>query len=541
MMKVLCSSGLKAKVLTVSFLVLFFSVCAARAAIQLTPIGTYESGIFADGGAEIVTYDKDSARLFVVNGADATIDVLDISDPTLPNRIFQIDVSPYGKQANSVSSYGGVIVAAVENVDKQANGRAVFFDSDGNYLNDVEVGALPDMILFTPDGKYVLVANEGEPSDDYTVDPEGTVSIINLKHRDPEDITQDNVATADFTAFNDAVLDPSIRIFGPGASVAEDLEPEFITVAKKRGRWTAYVVLQENNALAKIDVKSATVTRLTGLGFKDHSLPGNGFDASNKDGAINITERPTYGMYQPDAITSYKVRGRTYLVMANEGDSRDYEGFSEEERVKDLLLDPVAFPDAATLQQEENLGRLKTTTTMGDFDGDGFYEELYSYGARSFSIRKPNGRLVFDSGDELEHLTALGMPDDFNSDDEENDSFDDRSDDKGPEPEGVVVGKVRGRYYAFVGLERIGGIMVYDVTKPNKSFFVYYTNTRDFSGDPPAGTAGDMSPEGLLFIKKKDSPNGKPLLVVAFEVSGTTTIFQIDRDKDDKDDADDDD
>ncbi|MEM7396341.1 MAG: choice-of-anchor I family protein, partial [Verrucomicrobiota bacterium] len=392
-------------------------------------------------------------------------------------------------------AHDGVIVAAVENTNKQANGRAVFYDTDGNHLSDVEVGALPDMITFTPDGNYVLVANEGEPSDDYTVDPEGSVSVIDLTDDDPEDITQANVATADFTAFNGATLDPSIRIFGPGATVAQDLEPEFIAITKKRGKWKAHVVIQENNAMAIVDVKTATVTDLVGLGFKNHNRWYNAFDPSNEDGAIQIAPQPTKGMYQPDAVASYRVRGRSFLIMANEGDARDYPGFSEETRVADLTLDPTAFPDAATLQLDENLGRLKTTTVNGDIDNDGDHDKIFSYGARSFSIRRPNGSLVFDSGAHLEVITAIALPGDFNSDDEENGSFDDRSDDKGPEPEGVVVAKIRGRHYAFIGLERVGGIAIYDVTYPYFPLFVDYINTRDFAGDPVAGTAGDMSPE----------------------------------------------
>ena len=234
-------------------------------------------------------------------------------------------------------------------------------------------------------------------------------------------------------------------------------------------------------------------------------------------------------MYQPDSLDSFTRGGSTYLVTANEGDARDYDGFSEEVRVEDLVLDPAVFPDAATLQMEANLGRLKTTTTLGDTDGDGMHEEIYSYGARSFTVwDASDGSLVFDSGDDLEQITSGAFPADFNSDDEENGSFDDRSDDKGPEPEGVVVGSVNGRPFAFLGLERIGGIAVFDLSTPSAPTFVQYLNTRDFSGDPEAGTAGDLSPEGLEFIPADRSPNGAALLVVGHEVSGTTTIFQVD-------------
>lgn len=218
---------------------------------------------------------------------------------------------------------------------------------------------------------------------------------------------------------------------------------------------------------------------------------------------------------------------RTYLVTANEGDSRDYSGFSEEERVADVVLDPTVFPDAADLQKEENLGRLKITNTMGDTDGDGDYDKLFSYGARSFSIWTDDGHLIYDSGSEIEEITAQFYPADFNSNDEENNSFDDRSDDKGPEPEGVAIAVLKGRTYAFIGLERIGGIMTFDVTNPYKPEFMDYVNTRDFSGDPENDTAGDLAPEGLKFIPAWLSPSHRPLLLAAYEVSGSVGIFEI--------------
>jgi hypothetical protein len=292
------------------------------------------------------------------------------------------------------------------------------------------------------------------------------------------------------------------------------------------------VTLEENNALAVIDLKDARVEALHGLGFKDHSVAGNGLDASDTDDGINIRPWPVSGMYQPDALDTYRFRGETYLVMANEGDEREYNGvpgFDERARVRDVTLDPVAFPDAATLQQDANLGRLRITTTQGDPDHDGDFDQLFAFGARSFSIRTATGQLVFDSGDNFEQITADLLPAFFNSDSNTNNSFDSRSDDKGPEPEGVVIGKAFGRTYAFIGLEYIGGIMVYDISNPFAPAFVQYINTRDFSGDPEAGTAGDLAPEGLIFIKAKDSPTGQPLLVAAYEVSGSTTLYAINK------------
>ncbi|MFZ1398742.1 MAG: choice-of-anchor I family protein [Candidatus Promineifilaceae bacterium] len=494
-------------------------------AIHLEAIGHYSSGIFAEGAAEIVAFDAGSERLFVINANDGVVDVLDLSDPTNPTLINSIDLPEFSGGINSVAVHKGLVVVAAQNEEKTEPGQAVFLDIDGNLLKAVTVGALPDMVTFSPNGRYVLVANEGEPNDDYTIDPEGSVSIINLR-KGIARLSQNDVETVSFAKYNNRSIDPLIRIFGPNATVAQDLEPEYIAISND-SRY-AWVTLQENNALALIDIRQAKVIRLQALGLKDHSLDENALDASDRDDAINIANWPVYGMYMPDAIAAFTVRGQQYLITANEGDARDYAGYAEEERVKDLDLDPTAFPNAADLQADEAIGRLTVTSAQGDLDGDGDFDALWAYGARSFSIWTRQGKLVYDSGDAFEQITATVLPDDFNATNDENDTFDNRSDNKGPEPEGVAVGMINGRTYAFIGLERIGGIMVYDVSRPNRPAFVEYINTRDFAGDAEAGTAGDLAPEGLTFVPAKDSPNGNPLLIVGYEVSGSVTVFNID-------------
>ena len=900
--------------------------------IKLEAIGTYESGIFDDGAAEIIAHDPRTQRLFVVNAAIGQIDVLDIQNPTNPTRVFQIDVSLYGAAANSVAVHEGIVAVAVEADPKQAPGSVAFFNADGGFLSVVMVGALPDMLTFTPSGQYVLVANEGEPNgycrSGNSNDPEGSVSVIDIS-RGVANLTQADVRTADFQRFTPDALHPDIRIYGPDATVAQDLEPEYITVADNS--LTAWITLQENNAVAVLDIFTASITEILPLGSKNYALdvaqlrafpfddlpilgatdagqeirlggfsglffegvnpqngnlqfithpdrgpnadpidtdddgmmerpfplpdyqaqwlrfelsvqtgqvsitdrvglvqpdgtpisglpnlegavglahvndipidlfgnplrrdvygadmegivrandgtywmvdeyrpaiyhfnpngvlinryvpegsndagvivgveaipaifaqrrvnrgfeavaywdgmlyafiqspidnpdiptdanskagksirilafdtvraesvsqyvymlegngsdkigdavalnegnilvierdsaigPGsqkkifqinmtratnihgladdiafesltekalgdigivpvtktlvidlaesgydfadkpeglaliddntlavlndndfgleggfnpttgllddnpnpqssilglirlrsNGLDASNRDDGVNITHWPVRGLYQPDAIAHFQSMGQTFLITANEGDARDYECFSEEVRVADLALNPVVFLNPNLLQADENLGRLKTTTATGDMDGDGQHDIIFNYGARSFSIWTPDGQLVFDSGDDFEQITAQLLPEDFNSTNDENESFDNRSDDKGPEPEGVTVGQINGRVYAFIGFERVGGIIVYDVTNPYAPEFVQYLNNRDFAGNAEAGTAGDLGPEGLLFINAQHSPVHQPLLVVGNEISGTTTIYQID-------------
>ena len=506
--------------------------------ITLTEIGRYNAGpstvipgVAPLPRAEIAAYDPATNRLFAINADQTRIDVLDIAKPHLPTALAPIPLAA-GFLPNSIAIHDGIVAVALQADPKTSPGIVQFFETDGTFLKQLTVGALPDMLVFSHNGRWLLIANEGEPSS-YLVpgslvnDPEGSVSVIDMR-RGPAFLTQDDVRSA---TFNDSIpkTNPSsIRIFGPGATLAQDLEPEYITISHDSK--TAWVTLQENNAMAVLDIEKAEFTSLIGLGFKDHSVTGNGLDASDQDLAvdngalkdgINIKNWPVFGMYQPDGIASYQVRGKTYLVMANEGDARsDWPGFVEDLRVNsaNYSLDPGVFSDFATLEGNANLGRLTVTTATGNTDSDPEFEKIFVFGARSFSIREVNGTLVYDSGDEFEQRTAALVPDLFNSDGTTA-SFNSRSDNKGPEPEGVTIGKVSGRTYAFIGLERTGGIMVYDISDPRRPFFVDYVNTGP----------DDVSPEGVMFIKEDDSPNGKALLVVSHEISNTTTIFEINK------------
>ncbi len=506
------------------FILWLLATAGAQAApptakLQLEPLGVFKHGAYGNGAAEIAAYDRGSRRLFVVNADSRSVDILDLRDPSKPALVTRLKLTPYGHIANSVAVHQGVVAAAVEANPKTDPGRVVFFDANGRYLNSLQVGALPDALVFSPDGKLLLVANEGEPNDDYTIDPEGSVSVIEMSVS-ADKLTQQHVKTLDFRKFHGAELDPSIRIFGPGATVAQDLEPEYIAVSADSK--TAWVTLQENNAMATIDLAALEITGLVGLGFKDHAQPDAGFDASDKSSTVEIRPWPVRGMYQPDAIAAYEVDGQSYLVLANEGDSRDYPGYSEESRVADLKLDPKSFPNASELQRPENLGRLKVTRANGDRNGDRVYRELYAFGGRSFSIRDAKGKLLYDSGDSLERITHRLFPQHFNT----NDRFKDRSDDKGPEPEGVTVGQIDGRWFAFLGLERTSAVMVFDVTDPRQPAFQSAVQLRDAGDQPKLGNVADIAPEGLLFIAGADSPVGIPLLVVTNEVSGTTRIYQ---------------
>ncbi len=525
--------------------------------IGLTLLGTYAqpnpAAAFDESAAEISAYDPLSKRLFVTNGAAGTIDVLDLSNPSTPVLLDQIDVSGpvgtggfVGDGANSVAVSGGIVAAAVQADPVTDAGAVAFYNTDGTLLNVVGVGALPDMLTFTPNGRYVLVANEGEPDDG--VDPEGSVSVIDLS----AGVAGATVRHANFNTFDsrlDALRTSGVRLFpdvavqpGDGEiSVSQDLEPEYIASDRKGN--TALVTLQEANSVAVLDIKQAKVTGIVALGTKDHNAPGNGLDPSDRDGGIKIDTWPLRGLFLPDAIASYQVRGQTYYVTANEGDDRgdaDEPGRGDVVRFKDIE-DVVSFgrsgltPSAGLaamitsgLQDDDQLGRLNISSIDG-IDADGKLAKLFSYGARSFSIWDSKGQLVWDSGDALEQLTAKLYPLNFNASNDTND-FEDRSDNKGPEPEAVTIAKLWGRTYAFVGLERIGGVAVYDIGNPRAPQYVTYVNNRDFDASDEeleGGMGLDLGPESVVIIEQQDSPTGEPLMVVANEVSGTTSIFKI--------------
>ncbi|MEL6348773.1 MAG: choice-of-anchor I family protein [Myxococcota bacterium] len=550
----------------------------ANAAISLTLLGRTPalSANFDESAAEIVAYDPTTTSAFVVNASSGAIDIVDLSTPATPTITGSIDVASDVEGAvsgvdmdavNSVAVFGTNMAVAIAADTTQDNGYIAFYETNGTFISAVEVGALPDMVGFTPDGNYVLNANEGEPNGDYSVDPEGSISVIDVSGG----FTGLTASTASFTAFNDGGtkdLNGPVRIAAKAASVAADLEPEYIAFSPDST--LAFAACQENNAVAVIDIATAEVLSVNGIGFKNYGIPGNEIDASNRDGGVNIQSWNVFGTYMPDAIDAYEVNGALYLVTANEGDGREYlteeddeaactaaGGFDfddgdcfhylDEIRIKDITDSGATFSDdllaklPEDFEEDEKLGRLKVMTdlgvsgdcptlaTTGQPGADCEYENLYSYGARSFTIWDvATLRPVFDSGNDFEVITANQLGDSFNASNDDNDG-DDRSDDKGPEPEAVEIAEFEGNTFAFIGLERVGGVMVYNVSNPQSANFVQYINPRDFSVDAEddVEVVGDLGPEDIKFIPADDSPSGEALLLVSNEVSGTLAVFSV--------------
>jgi hypothetical protein len=453
------------------------------------------------GAAEITAFDPETNQLFAVNnGTSNKIDVINAANPASLAVVKSISMQPFGGYVNSVDVKNGLLAAAIESINKQAPGKVVIFDTKTlREIKQINVGSLPDMVTFSPDGNFILTANEGEPNDLYTEDPAGTISIINVKNNF-------TVTTFDFAGFKGKLAELSakgFRVFGPGKDFVKDIEPEYITVSEDSR--SAWVTLQENNAIAEIDIRSATIKWIFPLGFKNYADGSHPVDLSDRDNAIQFNNSPVFGMYMPDAIAFTRYEGTPYLFTANEGDSREYTGFTEMKRVGAVVLDPVAFSDA-TLKTDAKLGRLNVTTTLGDKDGDGDFDELYSLGARSFSVWNANtGTQVWDSKTELDiKARDLGLYDDT------------RSDDKSVEPEAIALGTVGNKKIAVVGMERADAFAIYDVTNPTQPKFIKMYKTGD-------------APEGILFIPASKSPIGQSLIVVSSENDGLVKVYRANK------------
>lgn len=557
----------------------------ANASISLDLVGRIQlNPSDPEGAAEIVQFHPTSNTIYAINGAsdEPTIEMIDASSLTaeaLANPLSSENLTSTAlvmpteqggiilASPTSVAVSGDWMAIAVPAKDKATNGIVLFYNglnsSSPAFVKAVEVGNLPDMVTFTPDASKVLTANEGEPSGDYSIDPEGSISIISIVDGMPSD-TSTNIS---FTDYNGKQADletqgmhfpnPSGRTINGtliSTTVAQDLEPEYITTTND----VAYVTLQENNGLAIINLIDNSV-QVIGLGFKDWS--DYQFDGM-EDGAVSFGQYDDlYGMYMPDTIASFQWKDAHFLLTANEGDAREYffdtlngdgeqdedlcsaaggqdfdkdDGclsFTEETQARRLNyapgsnLDNIAGDDPKDFDfTAYPLGRLTVTKELGDSDNDDEYEALYAYGARSFTIWDSNGLVVFDSGDDFERISASIHGNTFNNNNSKNEG-DSRSANKGPEPEALTVGQVGDKTYAFIGLERMGGIFVYDVTNPYDTKFVDYVINRELTegGD----LIGDSGPEGMVFVDASNSPTGNAIVIIGNEISGTVSVWQV--------------
>jgi hypothetical protein len=492
--------------------------------IELNYLRSFDPSGSNTSTCEIVVHDPASQRLFTTSAIAGFLDIINFTDPTAPTVVSSIDMNVYGG-VTSVAVKNGIVAVASPNADETLNGSVVFFDTNGTFLKQVTVGALPDMITFSPDGTKVMTANEGQPNANYSVDPEGSVSVINISGGIPS-LTQANVTTLLFTAYNSqetALIASGVRKLKLTSTMSQDFEPEYITISSDSQK--AWVSLQENNAIAEINLATTSISDIWALGAKDVSIPGNGMDISDNNNQVLIANWPMQAFYLPDGIANYTVGGTTFIVTANEGDEKEYTGFVERTTVGavNYNLDSALFPNASVLKQSYNMGRFRVTNLNGNTDIDADFETINCVGTRSFSIfNAATKQIVYDSGDDFERYTAAALPTLFNADHEDNVAKG-RSRAKGPEPEGVTTAQIGTETFAFISLERVGGVMVYNVTDPNNVTFTDYKNSRSTSA-----YAGDHGPEGITYIKPEDSATGIGYVLVANEISGTITIFEVD-------------
>ena len=491
--------------------------------IKLNYIGSFDPSGNNSSSTEIVVHDPASQKLFTTSSLTNVFDIINFSTPTNPVVLRTVDMLPYGG-ITSIAVKNNIVAVSSPNANPQLNGSVVFFDINGNFLKQVTVGALPDMITFSPDGSKIITANEGEPNDAYTVDPEGSVSIIDISGG-IANLSQSDVTTLGFTSFNSqeaALLASGIRKVRSTSTLSQDLEPEYVAISADSQK--AWVVFQENNAIAEIDLNTKTITNIWALGQKDMSLPGNGFDASDNNNEILIANWPVKAYLNPDGIQTFRVGSTNYIVTANEGDEKALAGFSERTTVgaSNYILDPLILPNASALKSSYNLGRLRVTNVNGNTDGDSDFENINMLGARSFSIFNADTKsIVYDSGDDFERYLSTNYSSIFNADNGSN-TPKNRSRSKGPEPEGVTLGEINGQTFAFITIERTGGVMVYNITNPNNPTFTDYKNSRTTSA-----YGGDNGPEGITYISPENTTTGKGYVIIANEISGTLAMYEV--------------
>ena len=505
-------------------------------------LSSYSTGnTNAEGGvAEIVKFNEENDCMYLVSGQTQTLDIVKVNADGSTTLVKKVDIADLGAandfSAGDITSVDvntdrDLVAIAVQNEDFTANGAIVTLDYEGNFVAKYEAGVQPDMVTFSPNGNLILSANEGEPRQGYgegTTDPMGSVTVVDLTKNVVNTYTFESLDSSRAALINDGVL------LKTDTAPSVDLEPEFIAVSSDSK--TAYVTLQENNAVAALDLTSGTWKYVKGLGFKDYSAEGNGLDL-DVDDKIDIRNENVYGVYMPDGIAVVTISGQDYLITANEGDAREW-GEDDNEYAN---IDSAKLILSDSAEAGKKIEYLDTSKTDGLESG-----KTYILGGRSFSIWNADTlEQVFDSGDEFEVITAAEFPQYFNSGHNEA-GLDKRSHKKGVEPESVSVLETNGKIYAVVGLERMGGIMVYDISDPDEAVYADYLNVRGFSETiTDLSQLGDLGPEGICTISAENSPTGNAMILVANEVSGTVTVAQIEKvvidngDNDDDDDEDD--
>lgn len=503
--------------------VLFFSSSLIAQSLPFAKVHTYQAGSYNSGATKYISFDHTVQQLYSINQGALGFDIIDYSDVFKPNVKQTVDVSSFMNHIRSIETSGGDVFVAGDGSSPQLPGKLLIYNSNGVYRKQLSLGVTPDRMKFSPDDITLIIANEGIPDSAYSTDPPGTINVINTS-AGVNFITQADVKTVDFTLLDTVAYDSLIHVYdNAGQSPSQDLEPEAIAITSNGQK--AIIAIQENNALAVIDIQTASLDEVLGMGYRDYNLEG--LDASDLSKNINIdTHQRLYGIHQPSDIEAFNHMGAEYVLTANQGAPREYAGYDETVRVKNQPVDPSKFSNLSSLLEDTILGRLRVTSAFGDHNGDFLHDSLLAFGSRSISIWDSTGTEVWNSGDYIPQVIALLHAANFSSSAVDNSSYKTRSDDMGIEPSTIAVGEIDGKRYAFVGLYQMGGIFIYDITDPLNPVFELYELNRDFSFPASDPMAGDLGPTDLEFVPATKTNLGIALLFVANEVSGSISVYQ---------------
>ena len=489
-------------------------------------------------------FSKSRGLYSVTIGGSDRVSVIDWSNPSDPELVEQKRILGY-ETASVIASKGLIAVGAAPSSYGTTPSISIinFFkmNSDGQLLDlgEVDTGFLTDNITLSRNGKKIFVANEGEVNDDYTIDPVGSISIITLNRKSPDLSPVVDITLPELNDSSISLLGDGIRFSGKAGvtnSFEQDAEPEYLAEVSKY----LFVTLQESNTVARINLRTNQVEAYIGLGVVDYSQVS--VDLDDKDGGFNpIGGQDVVGLRMPDTIDAWKKGKNIYFITANEGDSRDREdfGYIDESRNKDLgylgvpdRLKPIV--DGNDTNEALILNILDDSDPANDFtfESGSRTGTPVSFGSRSLSLFDGiTGELLWDSW-MTDTIKGIDYNTSLQNIAEHAGIYDDgRSDDKGVEPEGIIVVDYKGRRYAVGSLERTtagdktgsspdpvtqGGLLVvYDVTNPNDVDFVTYQQV-------------SRSPEGLEIIRANQNPTGRLLLGVSSEFdSNAVELFDF--------------
>jgi hypothetical protein len=513
----------------ISATLLFLGLLFGQAQAQNLPFAKtfqFQTKSFNTQAIYAHAYEPLSKRVFVLNRGANQMNILDLSDLNKVRFVRQISLTQVGARPNDVAVIGNIVAVISENNLKQANGRVAFFDTTGTFLNQLTVGPEPTALKFANGGTHLIITNQGSPSQDYFTDPPGSISVVAIFGTNPLQLNSTNVFSINFERLDTVAYDNRLRIFNNANQLPSiDIEP--LQIGPVENTNLAAITLGTNNGLALIDYFNGTLDTVYGLGLKDNGLPNQGFDGSVVG---NITIQPyskIYSLYNPVGMASLLHNGASYFLTANQGLPRRYMAYDEVDSLKNIPLNPGAFPNRNTLVRDSVLGWLEVSKELGKAQNGFIHDSAVAFGGRSFSVWNDSAQLIWDSGDDFEQTIAALNAANFNASAVSNTSRKSQSVKQGPQPNSIAIGTVNGNRYAFITLKQMGGFFIYNLNDPTNPVFEQYISDRNFLVPANDTAAGDLGPEKITFVPAGDSPTGIALLLLSNSVSGSFSVYQV--------------